>query len=54
MDIKDLMRAAHEDNPTDFENAFSDLMADKINDQLKSREVEIGQSMGMEVENEEE
>lgn len=46
MDVKDLMRAAHENNPTEFETAFNDLMADRVNGQLERRQIEIAQDIG--------
>lgn len=47
MDIKDLMRAAHEEKPTEFEAAFDELMMDRVNSVLTDRSSEIGQSIGM-------
>lgn len=54
-DISDLIVSAIEQKPLDFENAFNDLVVDKIRDAVEQKKIDIAQQMyGYEPEEEEE
>ena len=55
--INDLIASTLEQKPIDFENAFRDVLVDKLNDAIAAKKIEIAQriySNDNEVETEEE
>jgi len=44
-DVQDLVVAAWEQKPTDFEAAFNDLVVDRIRDSIEAKKIEIAQQM---------
>jgi hypothetical protein len=50
----DLISAALEQKPIDFENAFNDILVNKLNDAIAIKKVEIAQGIYKEPEAEEE
>ena len=44
-DIQDLIIATAEQKPLEFENAFNDLVIDRIRDAIESKKVDIAQQM---------
>lgn len=54
-DVSDLIVSAIEQKPLDFENAFNDLVVDKIRDAVEQKKIDIAQQMyGYDPEEEEE
>ena len=54
-DLSDLIVSAIEQKPLDFENAFNDLVVDRIRDAVEQKKIDIAQQMyGYEPEEEEE
>lgn len=45
MDIKDLLRAADQSAPTEFQSAFNDIMADKITNAIEARVDEVSSTI---------
>lgn len=44
-EVQDLISAAYEQRPTDFEAAFNDLIIDRIRDSVEAKKVEVAQQM---------
>lgn len=44
-DVTDLIVSAVEQKPFDFENAFNDLIVDKIHSAIEAKKVEVAQQM---------
>lgn len=44
-DVQDLVVAAWEQKPTDFEAVFNDLVVDRIRDSIEAKKIEIAQQM---------
>jgi hypothetical protein len=53
-DVIDLLKAAHENKPNDFQNAFQGVMQDKISAALDAKKEVIAQQMMNGAEEEEE
>jgi hypothetical protein len=43
--VSDLIVAAYEQKPIDFENIFSDIVVDRITDAVTAKRVEVAQNM---------
>lgn len=44
-DLTDLVVSAIEQKPLDFENAFNDIIVDKLRDAIESKKIAIAQQM---------
>lgn len=44
-DLNDLVFAALEQRPSDFEAAFNDLVVDRLRDAVEAKKVEVAQNM---------
>jgi hypothetical protein len=44
-EVQDLISAAYEQRPTDFEAAFNDLIVDRLRDAVEAKKIEVAQQM---------